>query len=81
MEKLGNLCQVMDEEFNEFDTTNTWFQQVELGGFGCVSFLFVQCFYLTNFIITFPNSLFSLRTSISPTHFVLATSPSTTQEW
>ncbi|KLO06572.1 concanavalin A-like lectin/glucanase [Schizopora paradoxa] len=34
VEKLGNLCQVMDEEFNDFDTTNTWFQQVELGGFG-----------------------------------------------
>lgn len=28
------VCLVMEDEFDTFDTTNTWFQDVELGGFG-----------------------------------------------
>ncbi|KAH9950815.1 concanavalin A-like lectin/glucanase domain-containing protein [Amylocystis lapponica] len=32
--KDGDLCQVLDEEFDSLDMTNTWTADVELGGFG-----------------------------------------------
>ncbi|OCH85862.1 concanavalin A-like lectin/glucanase [Obba rivulosa] len=32
--RLGNICLVMDDEFNTFDTDFTWFQEVDMGGFG-----------------------------------------------
>ena len=37
--RVGNLCLVMEDDFNTFDTENTWFQEVDMGGFGCVSAL------------------------------------------
>ncbi|TDL18550.1 concanavalin A-like lectin/glucanase [Rickenella mellea] len=32
--KVGNLCLVMDENFDTFDTLNVWRHEVDLGGFG-----------------------------------------------
>ncbi|OBZ73352.1 Beta-1,3-glucan-binding protein [Grifola frondosa] len=31
---IGNICPVMTDEFDTFDTENTWFQESSLGGFG-----------------------------------------------
>jgi hypothetical protein len=35
VEKLGNVCPVLFDDFNNFDE-NTWHREVELGGFGYV---------------------------------------------
>ncbi|KAH9946764.1 concanavalin A-like lectin/glucanase domain-containing protein [Amylocystis lapponica] len=32
--RIGNLCLVMQDDFDTFDTQNTWTQEVDMGGFG-----------------------------------------------
>lgn len=32
--RIGNLCLIMEDEFETFDTKSTWFQEVDMGGFG-----------------------------------------------
>lgn len=32
--RVGNLCLVMQDDFNTFDTDHTWFREVDMGGFG-----------------------------------------------
>ena len=34
--RVGNLCLVMEDNFDTFDTAYTWFQEVDMSGFGCV---------------------------------------------
>ncbi|KAI0925381.1 hypothetical protein AcV7_005639 [Taiwanofungus camphoratus] len=34
VDRVGNLCLVMQDDFNTFDTENTWLQEVDMGGFG-----------------------------------------------
>lgn len=32
--RLGNLCLVMEDNFDTFDLENTWTQEVSMSGFG-----------------------------------------------
>ena len=32
--RIGNLCLVMEDNFDTFDTQNTWQHEVNMGGFG-----------------------------------------------
>ncbi|KAH9927697.1 concanavalin A-like lectin/glucanase domain-containing protein [Fomitopsis serialis] len=32
--RVGNLCLIMEDDFNTFDLQNTWTRDVEMGGFG-----------------------------------------------
>lgn len=38
MEKLGNLCLVLDDDFDNGLDRNIWFHEVDMGGFGYVTF-------------------------------------------
>lgn len=42
--RVGNLCLIMQDDFDTFDTTNTWTREVDMGGFGSVCFLFTMIF-------------------------------------
>lgn len=35
--RVGNLCLVMEDNFDTFDTQYTWTHEVDMSGFGCVS--------------------------------------------
>ena len=39
--RVGNLCLIMEDNFDTFDTQYTWTHEVDMSGFGCVS-----CFFL-----------------------------------
>ncbi|EMD36047.1 glycoside hydrolase family 16 protein [Gelatoporia subvermispora B] len=34
IQRLGNICLVMDDQFDTFDTDFTWFQEVDMSGYG-----------------------------------------------
>ena len=34
--RVGNLCLIMEDNFETFDTQYTWFQEVDMSGFGYV---------------------------------------------
>ena len=34
--RVGNLCLIMEDNFDTFDTDYTWTHEVDMGGFGCV---------------------------------------------
>lgn len=36
--RVGNLCLIMEDNFDTFDTEYTWTHDVDMGGFGCVHF-------------------------------------------
>ncbi|KAJ7176604.1 concanavalin A-like lectin/glucanase domain-containing protein [Mycena filopes] len=44
MFKDSELCSVLEDDFNEFDLTNTWTREVQLGGFGNAEFQIASSF-------------------------------------
>ena len=32
--RVGNLCLIMEDNFETFDTKYTWYQEVDMSGFG-----------------------------------------------
>ena len=46
VQKLGNLCLVMEDNFDTLDLQNTWTRDVNLGGFGYVYLYFHVLFLL-----------------------------------
>ena len=34
--RVGNLCLIMEDNFDAFDTDYTWSREIDMSGFGCV---------------------------------------------
>lgn len=40
--RVGNLCLIMEDNFDKFDNSYTWTREVDMGGFGYVASLFID---------------------------------------